>query len=152
MAIFPKVYLAAPFARQAEMRKYADELAGFGIKVTSRWLHEGESLNDRGEVIKQSIPDHIAAQHDLEDIDRADVMIQFTEPPAKLSLAGWKGFTTQYNPRGGRHVELGYALAKGKEVFVIGYRENIFHSLPQVKYYESWDALMYDVAGMRVIA
>lgn len=146
--LIPKVYLAAPFARQAEMIEYARELQDMGIEVTSRWLHEGESLNDRGEAIKQSIPDHIAAQHDLEDIDRADVMIQFTEPPASSRES--TQFFTRYNPRGGRHVEFGYALAKGKQLWVIGYRENIFHHLPNVFFWNSWKLMMAEVYQIHV--
>ena len=33
---------------------------------------------------------------------------------------------------GGRHVELGYALALGKHVVHIGQQENIFHSIVPV--------------------
>lgn len=42
--------------------------------------------------------------------------------------------------RGGRHVELGYALALDKSIWLVGRREHIFHSLPQVKHFDSWDS------------
>lgn len=40
--------------------------------------------------------------------------------------------------RGARHVEFGLALGTGKRLLVVGYRENIFHVLPAVEYYETW--------------
>jgi hypothetical protein len=60
---------------------------------------------------------------DLEDIDRSDTLLFFSEDP----LVGI--------PRGGRHVEFGYALGTGKRVCVVGGHENVFHFLPEVVHY-----------------
>lgn len=132
----PRVYLASAFRRQAELRKYALWLDDMGIEVTSRWLEEhSESVDATGRVLKQSIPSDIAAKEDLADIDRADCLISFTEPP-----------DSDVPPRGGRHVEFGYALAKGKELWVVGYRENIFHHVPGVRYFKTWADAMIEAA------
>jgi nucleoside 2-deoxyribosyltransferase len=135
---FPKVYLAAPFAKQDEIATYAEELRALGIVVTSRWLDEPESSSET---------DVQQAQRDLADIDNADVLISFTEPPAFKDYPGI--FISYTNPRGGRHVEFGYALAQGKEVWVVGYRENIFHHLPQVKFFPSWSAVMAEAFSLK---
>jgi nucleoside 2-deoxyribosyltransferase len=109
------VYLAAQFARRDELRGYRDALAVSGVVVTSRWL---DSHEDDG----HCMPAYLArcAVEDLEDIDRADMVVCFTESPETSAK------------RGGRHVELGYALARGKTVIVAGPRENVFCHLPQV--------------------
>ena len=46
--------------------------------------------------------------------------------------------------RGGRHVEFGYALATGKKVRVIGPEENVFHGLPGIAHYKSFDEWLSD--------
>ena len=70
---------------------------------------------------------HEYLQDDWEDVSTADVVISFTEPPRSTAN------------RGGRHVEFGIALARNARVIVVGYRENIFHWLPQVEFVKTWD-------------
>ena len=90
--------------------------------VNSRWLDEphapGTTLHEVSAAFCRE-----TSLIDLEDIDAADMMVFFSEDP----LVG--------TPRGGRHVEFGYALAKGKRIVVIGGPENIFHYLPQIVHY-----------------
>jgi hypothetical protein len=63
---------------------------------------------------------------DFDDVREADVCIAFTEP-----ADGPQG-------RGGRHTELGIALALGQRVIIVGPREHVFHCLPDVERYERW--------------
>jgi nucleoside 2-deoxyribosyltransferase len=117
-----KVYLAAQYARRDEMCIVAKHLQEVGVEVTSRWLAEQESLSsDMGDHSDDFYK--TTAAIDLEDIDRADVLVFMAESP----LVGIK--------RGGRHVEFGYALAKGKRIFVIGFKENVFHYIPGVEHF-----------------
>jgi nucleoside 2-deoxyribosyltransferase len=58
---------------------------------------------------------------DLGDVDRADAVVLYTEPYGMAV------------PGGGRHVEFGYGLGRGKRVVVVGPLENIFHWHPEVK-------------------
>lgn len=67
------------------------------------------------------------ANNDWEDVTGADLVISFTEAPRSSAN------------RGGRHVEYGIALALKKRVIVIGYRENIFHWLPQVEFFLTFE-------------
>jgi nucleoside 2-deoxyribosyltransferase len=114
-----RVYLASQYGRRLELAKYRDEAVAAGIEVTANWLNGEE---DKTPEARQRY-----ARIDLADIDACDILISFTEH---------RDAPTR---RGGRHVEFGYALAKGKEVWCMPYRENIFMELPEVKCFETWD-------------
>ena len=114
-----KVYLAGRFSRFGEINGYKDDLAKIGVETTSRWLNGGHEWVGTAD---EDIPveaNAVFANEDLEDIDAADVLICFTEPPRSGPA------------RGGRHVEFGYALAKQKPILVVGHRENVFYCLPE---------------------
>lgn len=113
-----KIYIAAMYSRMEEMRGPAATLRRLGHEVTARWIDGAEATLDE----RPS-----GALMDLEDIDRADAVVSFTQPFGSL----YKG--------GGRHVEFGYGVAKGKRLIVIGDREQIFHHLPQVEVFKSLD-------------
>ena len=118
-----RIYLAATYARHPEMRRYRDSLdtmPGRPVRVVSTWI-EGE-YSDALDPVKDPRLAWKLAQRDLEDLDRADAVIAFTEAGSSSS-------------RGGRHVEFGYALASGKPIYVIGPRENIFYASLGIK---SW--------------
>lgn len=120
------VYIAAAYGRRAEMDTYADELRSLGVRVTSRWLsgeHEAADA-DPGTLARQF------AQDDIADLLAADTLVTFTEPPRSSAS------------RGGRHVEFGIALVSGLRLVVVGHRENVFHHLPQVEFYETWPQAM----------
>lgn len=105
----PRAYLAASWGRRAELCGYREALWGQNIHVTSRWIDEAGDGLPPG-----NMRCLVAAQRDLQDIREADFVLFFTDPPG------------QSTSRGGRHTELGYALALGKPVIVIGEPENIF--------------------------
>jgi nucleoside 2-deoxyribosyltransferase len=104
-----KVYITAPYPLIATARLLADALRREAIVVTSRWL-DGEE----GETSAES------AAKDLADVAAADVLVAIN-PPA------WANRGT-----GGRHVELGYAIALFKPILLLGPRTNIFHDLKTV--------------------
>lgn len=109
------VYLAAAFERQEAMREVASYLVANGMTVVSSWVGRDDLE-----------PDHVTPAPVLADLARqavaeichADIFAVFTEP---LGSA---------HQRGGRHVELGIALAKGMLVYVVGPRESMFHHHP----------------------
>jgi len=111
-----------------------------GHDVRARWLNGSHQLSDKGipigengEALVEGSDDENAAlrakfaQDDWEDVNAAELVISFTEPPRSNAN------------RGGRHVEYGIALANKVRVVVVGYRENIFHWLPQVEFFEFWE-------------
>lgn len=120
-----KIYMAAQYNRREEMARKAQYARENGILVVSTWLAPPTVNN----------PDSVEempwwgreAETDIRDIDTCDVFVLFAEPPGALQ------------PRGGRHVEMGYALGLGKEVCVIGESENVFQSLRSVNHYDTFE-------------
>ena len=121
-----KCYLAAQFARQAEMRHYRNDLEEIGWSVTSSWLDSEGALFSFGSDAN--------AQEDRFDIDGCDALILFSGPP-------YYG-TFEEAVRGSRHVEFGYAWGIGKLVFVIGPYENLFQKMPHVHHFDSWEQFL----------
>lgn len=123
-----RFYLAARYSRFPEMQQYAKELEALGHTVTSRWIRGDHDIRAHG----QSEADWWMpcwAEEDWEDLHAAECCISFTEPPKDVPGRS----------RGGRHVEFGAALALGKGLVVIGYRENVFHWLPAVTFFATWE-------------
>lgn len=136
-----QIYLAARYSRREELCTYREELRKLGYLVQARWLDGGHQLSDRGIPIGENGEALVEggecqrsaelrakfAQDDWEDVNAAEIIISFTEPPRSSAN------------RGGRHVEFGIGLSKGTRSIVIGYRENIFHWLPQVEFFATWE-------------
>ena len=134
-----KIYLAARYSRMEELRGYADELVAAGHVVTSRWINGGNGIPETADVDMES---QRFALEDYRDLSAADTVISWTEPPRVESTA-----------RGGRHVEFGLALAMGKRLLVVGPRENLFHTMPNVHQFDEWGpavfAALYESAWVR---
>jgi hypothetical protein len=146
-----RIYLAGRYTRREELCGYRAQLEAAGHSVQARWLNgehqiadDGKPLGKCGEALVEgplrsgeALAEHGQSERavslrtsfaidDWEDVTGADCVISFTEPPR--SKAG----------RGGRHVEFGIALGRGKRVVVVGYRENIFHWMPGVEFCATW--------------
>lgn len=120
-----KVYLAAQFARQAEMRHCREDLLSIGWHVVSSWLDE--EADDRVDPV-------VYGENDLWDLHNAEAIIFFTGPPY---LGGIDEVA-----RGGRHFELGWAYHAGKVIIIIGEPENIFHYFPDMQHFKTWEGFM----------
>lgn len=120
-----KIFLSARYSRRDEMRVMRERLGIDGHHVVSRWLDtQWERRDDSG---SSAAPADYRAHHaavDLADVLVCDCLIAFTEEPRTPT-------------RGGRHVELGAALATGKRIFVVGHREHIFCHHPRVEFYKT---------------
>jgi hypothetical protein len=110
-------YLSAAFGRQNELRGYRKRLRAVGHDVASAWLDEVETDETAEDAYRAR-----CAEQDARDIERADVFVAFTDGgPA----------------RGGRHVELGIAIAQARDyglidIIVVGPHEHAFHAHPTV--------------------
>lgn len=138
------IYLASRYSRRRELCAYRDALQVLGYHVTSRWLNgshqfsnDGKPIDETGEaLIENGTCDEAAglrrefALEDVRDVQAADVVVSFTEPPRSN------------HSRGGRHVEFGMAHAMGKRLIVVGYQENLFHFLPEVEFAATWGAAL----------
>ena len=130
------IYLAARYSRLEELNGYAKDLRGIGHEVKARWLKGSHQLHKNADLVEaatQSVPieGRPFAVDDYEDVCKADALIAFSEAPRQVGAS-----------RGGRHVEFGVALALGKRVIVVGPRENIFHTLPQVEHFWLWPSAL----------
>lgn len=123
-----KVYLASRYSRREELLGYAAELAEHGIEVTARWIQGLHEVPPEGMEVDSPEHHQWCAEDDIADVEAADLLVAFTEPEGSIAGRG----------RGGRHVELGYAIAKGKHVIVCGHRENVFCHLPGLGFAADW--------------
>ena len=123
-----RCYLAAGFSRKNEIAEKSQELENLGIKVVSTWPWEiaapDSTMADVG-------PDYLRlnARKDLQEIILSDALILFTQDPLIPFC------------RGGRMHEAGFAQALGKTIMVCGPRENIFHWLPEIHQFDTWEQL-----------
>ncbi len=140
------VNLAARYCRFPEMQEYRRQLEAIGLRVPARWVN-GEHQHIDG--IAGHEMNQRFAFDDVEDFLASDIFIGFTEDPD----AEAKG-----RSRGGRHVEFGMALMRHRverqlgqtpvEIHVVGWRENVFHHLPEVHYWETWQECLLNVASV----
>ena len=103
-----KYYFAAPFHYKAPLIDLMGWMHSTSKDtVTSSWLF-----------IKAENEAHTARQaeayalQDLRDIDAADILILFNPPGEKQTP--------------GRNIEFGYALARGKQIWICGQRLGVF--------------------------
>lgn len=134
-----KVFLSAGYSRREELCGYREQLQADGIEVVSTWLDTewAESTLDQ----RSAAPPEYRAKYaviDLDDVRRCHVLVGFTEHPGS-----GKG------RRGGRHVELGAALALDKVCVVVGPEEHIFHFHPSVHRLREWDQCRFVLKGMQ---
>ena len=106
------MYVAGPYTRREECISVMHWLESQGHHVTSRWLREEMQIN------------HAAAQTDLDDVAAADVLLLLNLEKSE-----------------GKSVELGYALALGKQIVLVGARTNVFHHLDCVRVVERVEEL-----------
>lgn len=140
-----RVYLAADFRRREEMCEAAAELRGIDptLEVVSEWHDPGNDVakyvvdttmtevDPRGEAGANATRE---SDRDLEAIAGCDVLIQFT---------------TGGKERGGRHVELGAALALGKTVLVVGPREHVHHFSGGIRrVFHTWEGAKWWLEGV----
>jgi nucleoside 2-deoxyribosyltransferase len=102
-----------------------------GLEVISSWVTE-----------KAVDPDDpaaaaLAAASDLDELTRAELFVCFGEDRSAMTLG-----------RGGRHVELGYALALEMPIVLVGSAEHVFHRHPLVRQLPNWEAALSYVLAL----
>lgn len=121
-----RIYLAGRYARRLELLEYAKLLLKEGHSYTSKWLDGDEE----GKTLEQ------IAVMDLEDVKRAEMVLVFTDPYQSAQTGG------------GRHTELGIGYALKKHIWIVGEREQVFHSLPGVK---QFDTIQEVIRGLDIL-
>jgi hypothetical protein len=120
-----KIYIAARYGRRAEMEDYANILTSYGHEITANWVYGGEEGLTREDI----------AHLDIDDVTRADCVLSWTEPYGSL------------NQGGGRHFELGLAYGLGRQCFIIGPQEIVFHHTRDIKRFETFEEAVKFLAG-----
>ena len=110
-----------------ELRGYAEEIRKINpeLVVNSRWL-KGDHVLEVGSSLTVDEQNCRFAEEDVEDVTNADMLVMFSCDPKTPG-------------RGGRHVEFGIAVALGIPIAVVGPKENVFHDLPEVKQFDSFE-------------
>ncbi len=126
-----RVYLAAAWSRQAEVRLYANVLRAEGIEVTSRWLEEREAIDPRDRERHR----RETALIDIQDVRAADALVRFTDDLSQPTVPS--GLAT-----GARMFEMGLAWAEGIPVVVVGGRQQVFDFLPNVVHLKDFTELV----------
>jgi hypothetical protein len=137
-----KIYPAASYPRKEEAKTLALILQTHGHEIVAGWLTEDEgykSDNQRRNESRYTMCKRLsaAAVRDLREMKDAEVIVSFTEGEHQTT-------------HGGRHSELGIALARGIMVFIIGPREQVFHFHPAVIQYDTLDDFIR--LGIKVIS
>ncbi len=109
-----KIYVAGPASAREELQVYAAAFAQAGHEITSRWLDVPSGVGAVLDLSDSEVQRLVG--RDLADVAIADTLVMFV--PNQDVLFGHTG---------GRHVEVGFALALEIPVIVVGLPENIFH-------------------------
>jgi nucleoside 2-deoxyribosyltransferase len=115
----PRIYIAGKFSAQARLRAERDKIQAARLAtVSSSWLAD---VNETPEAAVYCAREHV--DRDLREIRQATMVIVDTQDESVT---------------GGREVEIGYALALGREVWRVGPQRNVFHQL--LPAFDSWEA------------
>lgn len=125
-----KIYIAAPYPMREQAAAWGRTLQADGHIITAEWLWVDED-------VKTPEAQRSYAIKDLAHVDAADAVLLMT------GYRGERAYT------GGRHVEYGYALAKGKALVVCGGLESVFHHLDGVVNAPTFDAARDALAQMQ---
>jgi nucleoside 2-deoxyribosyltransferase len=117
-----KVYLAAAWGRREEILAVAERLRAVGVEVTSGWLIEEKGMQTGSH--EKFLREH--AYVDLQDLDAADAVVRFADDYVKTKS---RRSISPSLASGARHFEFGYAKAKGKTLYVVGGKQNVFDRL-----------------------
>ncbi len=128
----PACYIAAPYAKWPEAENLATQLRVTGATVVSTWHKEAatSTVPQVRSVMLTENPDLGVepARRCLEDLARADTLILFANHVPGAA---------------GRLIEFGWALAHGLRLIVIGHRESIFQSLPEVQLFATAEEFIH---------
>jgi hypothetical protein len=123
-------YLGSAFERKEELKGYAKILEELGWELTSSWLDD-VTMIDKGVIEAEPEWGRRFAMRDLHDLGKSRLLIVFT------GSAG----------RGGHQVEMGFALATGIRVVVVGPNVNLFCLLAD-KHYGGWEEFLAGELGI----
>lgn len=151
-----KIFLAGRYGRRIEIQKHADDLIAIGHQVVSTWhnfAREDLDAKFRFRILDDETRARAAsiARDNLTEMMEASDFIFFTEAPDEA----WPG--------GGRHVELGFAIAIGRtplttrmpvpRIILCGpYAENQFMHFDWMERYATWPDVLVNIGAAPLVA
>ena len=131
-----RIYLSGVYETKLELCKVRAALQSVGFEVCSTWLDEDELeaeilyrvLCGEGDQRDTSFAQKIAAQ-DFDDIRECDIFVLFSD-------------ATRPSPRGGCHIETGFAYSECKEIWLIGDATSHFHHLVADMWFRDEDEML----------
>ena len=124
-----KVYLAAAFSRQSEIKVVAEKLRQAGVEITSRWI-DAETIYKK--------PTRLRTEdgfHDIQDLRAADILVRFTDTPSGPTVPSRLVSCA-------RMFEFGMAWERGMPIFVVGGKQNVFDYLPNIVHFVNEESLL----------
>lgn len=136
-------HIAARRSRREQARKLAEDLQKMGHAISSGWLQVQDGRREAFKEMAGAVMDGAAidlkeklaafreqqAAEAIDDVHRSDVVVLFTDD-------GEHNF---------RLVQVGYALATGKRIYIVGPNNNLICDHPKTIYIESATALIQDL-------
>ncbi len=125
-----RIYIAASFANRERARDIRFDLSLLGIQSTATWidthLTEMEALTPERKGRE--------ALDDFYDIERSHGLLCIHDPAVPSTSGGY-------------YFEMGYALAIGLPVWLLGPQTSVFHFHPRVRQIETLDEITAPEAG-----
>jgi len=121
------VYIAGKYEARARLIEWRGRIIALGHTVSSTWLDETANREDVSPEYEKA-----AALRDIEEICNADLFI----------LDEWN-----VSNSGGREVEFGVAYLRGCDLWIVGPKRNIFHTLAD-RIFESWPEAVNYLRGI----
>lgn len=129
-------YLASRYDRREELKGYALQLSKLGHWITSSWLDE--TFDPKASISSYPVTALQEMSHrDVGDIYACEMLIDFSDAEPEI--------------RGGHIFETGLAYGIGKAIILVGQRKNIFHWLPNIKHYETWQEALEKCAALQTL-
>ena len=126
------IYLASGFHQRYALRGLAEELQKLGHSISSRWIWiDSRPSRANGNWDNFALS---TAKNNLDDLQTSDILIVDTD-----------GIRTEGN--GGAHTELGFFIALGKPIYLVGKRSNTFHWLSFITQFDSYKKLLEIFTG-----
>ena len=122
-----QVYIAGKYTAKARLRERKKDVEAIGFAVSSSWMAQ-----DLVDATSSNATKRKEAVRDAHEVLQAEFFILDTLDDSNT---------------GGREVELGLALSRRAHIHLIGPQRNVFHYLPLVKQYNTWEEMIEHMKG-----
>ncbi len=124
-----RIYVAASYPNKEAAKELAATLKAMGHEIMSGWVFEYEGYGSEPKFENETELERFerlqkSAERDYLEVKASDMIVCITDGENQLT-------------HGGRHSELGLAMAWSKEIVILGPREQVFHYHTAIKQYDN---------------